>query len=279
MAEVAITPDIADAVYATYADEALKLDIYLPRGIEQRGVIAYFFGGGWQSGSKKTIKKFVLAQLQRGYAIAAIDYSLSDKAHWPVQGQQAKAAIRWLRANAGTHNLAADRIIAMGNSAGGHMAGFLSMAGATGNIEFIESGNKQYSEQVQGFVGWYGVYDLTEMLSRNEPFNPTSPEVKLLGCGQSPSDCAAKARSASPTTYATSTAPPVYLLHGTADGMVPFSQSRQLAARLQQLQVPVALELNPGYQHGDPRYDDAPARRGFESFIDNLTSAKAKGAP
>lgn len=213
-----------------------------------------------------------MSQLDRGYAIAAIDYSLSDKATWPVQGQQAKAAIRWLRANAYSIGLPADKIIAMGNSAGGHIAAFLAMGGSTGEEELIQSSNKDVSEKVQGLVAWYGAFDFLLNSPSADDFSPESAPTKLLGCGTAPQKCIKKAFSTSSINFVTANAPPVYLLHGTADSVVPFQQSVNFADKLKTYGVPVSLELFDDFKHGDPGFEQAERRVNFENFIDKLVA-------
>jgi len=63
----------------------------------------------------------------KGYAVASINYRLSQHAVFPAQIEDCKAAIRWLRANAAKYHLDPDHIGVWGSSAGGHLApnGFL----------------------------------------------------------------------------------------------------------------------------------------------------------
>ena len=112
-----------------YADksEAQKLDIYLPnKGDGPFPVIATIHGGAWMFGDKgDDFNLPFLEGLKRGYAVACINYRLSDEAHFPSQIYDCKTAIRYLRTNAATYHLDGAHIGVWGASAGGHLAALL----------------------------------------------------------------------------------------------------------------------------------------------------------
>ena len=59
---------------------------------------------------------------EHGYAVADINYRLSQHALFPAQIEDCKAAVRWLKKNAEKYGIDANRIGATGHSAGGHLA-------------------------------------------------------------------------------------------------------------------------------------------------------------
>ena len=113
-----------DLVYANVGGVALKLDLYLPAdSTKSAPLLVWIHGGSWQMGNRA----FPVADFftNAGFALASIDYRLTGRAPFPAQIYDCKAAIRWLRANASTYGVDPNRIVAMGHSAGGHLAALL----------------------------------------------------------------------------------------------------------------------------------------------------------
>jgi len=173
----------------------------------------------------------------RGFAVAAIDYRLSAEALFPAPLEDVCTAIGWVRDHAGAYGLDAGRVFLWGDSAGGHLALLAALTGT----------------KVQGVVAWFPVTDLAGLPSDvaeagGEPDpGPGSREAQLLGAptGSVPY----LAQQASPVTHASADAPPILLMHGAADDMVPPAQSVRLAAALEAAGAAVELELVPGATH------------------------------
>ena len=132
----------------------------------------------------------------KGYAVASINYRLSQHAVFPAQIEDCKAAIRWLRANAAKYHLDPDHIGVWGASAGGHLVALL---GTTGGVKELEGngGNLDQSSRVQCVVDWFGPTDLTTMGGEHD--KPDSPVARLIGGPVQENK--EKARKASPLTY------------------------------------------------------------------------------
>src|SRR5262249_32279005 len=148
-----------------------------------------------------------LGLLSKGYAVASINYRLSQHAVYPAQIEDCKAAVRFLRANAKKYNLDPDHFGVWGASAGGHLVALLGTTGGGKELEG-DGGNKEVSSKVQAVVNWFGPTDLTKMGGSHD--NPDSPEAKLLGGPvQENKDKAAKAN---PITYVAKDAAPFLIL-------------------------------------------------------------------
>jgi alpha/beta hydrolase fold len=107
--------------YVQGGHERQKLDLYVPEKADgPLPVIVWVHGGGWMGGSKEGGGP-TLPFVGKGYAVAAINYRLSQHAPFPAQIEDCKAAIRWLRANAKPYNLAPEHIGVWGASADGHL--------------------------------------------------------------------------------------------------------------------------------------------------------------
>lgn len=226
------TPDFADVQYAEAGGVKLLLDVYLPKNVAgPYPVIVWVHGGGWTSGSKDAPNgTFMLAE---GFALVSINYRLSGEAQFPAQIHDCKAAVRWMRANAGTYGFDPDRIGAFGSSAGGHLVAMLGTAGGVAELEGSVGGNAAYSSSVQAVCDWYGPSNLITMgdyPSGLDHRSATSPEGSLIGGAIL--DNPEKARAASPITYVSEDDPPFLIQHGTADNTVPFHQSVELDSAL-----------------------------------------------
>src|SRR5262249_17423582 len=171
-----------DVVFGKGGDMDLKLDIYRPlAGTEKRMATIHFHGGGFARGSKDTLSERLRPYAQLGYVAIAAQYRLSGQAGYPALIHQAKAAIRWVRANAKTLGVDPQRIAVVGYSAGGYHA--LFTAGTGNRSEFEGSGGNQgVSTQVAACMAYYPA---------------TNVQASMLPAG---SDAAA-ARAANATTY------------------------------------------------------------------------------
>jgi acetyl esterase/lipase len=235
---------ISDLVYGEVPGfRPLELDLYRPdASAAPVPVIVHVHGGGWRRGSRRVPLPrlgagFYDELAARGFAVAAIDYRLSGEARYPAAVEDVRAAIGWVREHADEYGMDPGRVFAWGDSAGGHLA---LMAALTGS-------------GVQGVVAWFPVTDLAGLLSdvtdaggHADP-GPESREALFLGApAASVPDLA---REASPVSHASAAAPPVLLMHGAADDLVPPAQSIRLAKALAQAGATVELELVPGATH------------------------------
>jgi acetyl esterase/lipase len=213
-------------------------------------LIIWVHGGAWLGGSKEQCP--ALPYLNRGFAVASINYRLSQHALFPAQIEDCKAAVRWLRVRARDYNLDPDRFAAWGASAGGHLVALL---GTAGEVKKFEAGeNLEVSSRVQAVVDFFGPTDFTQMAKyapADGPFNhdaPDSPEAKLIG-GAVPEN-KDKAAVANPITYITKNDPPFLIMHGNKDNVVPYQQSELLRDALQKAGVSVTLTIVTNAGHG-----------------------------
>jgi acetyl esterase/lipase len=191
---------------------------------------------------------------------------------FPAALEDVRAAAGWVREHAADYGLDGGRVFLWGDSAGGHLA---LMAGLTGA--------QVPGAEVQGVVAWFPVTDLAGLVSDvaaaggvPDP-GPESREALFLGAPAAA--VPGLAREASPVAHASAAAPPVLLLHGAADDMVPPAQSIRLAEALREAGAAVELELVPGATHfwngaGDV---DAIVRRSV-GFLRALGLRPAAGA-
>jgi acetyl esterase/lipase len=255
-----------DLAYGPHKERNV-LDLYVPKSEAALPLVIWVHGGGWQQGSKAGGP--ALGLLSKGYAVASINYRLSQQAVYPAQIEDCKAAVRFLRANAKEYNLDPDHFGVWGASAGGHLVALLGTTAAAKELEG-DGGNKEVSSKVQAVVDWFGPTDLTKMGGSHD--NPNSPEAKLLGGPvQENKDKAAKAN---PITYVTKDAAPFLILHGDQDKTVPYSQSELLAEALKKAGVEVRLVKVEGAGHGGAQFNAPENRKLIEEFFDKHLKAK-----
>ncbi|MFJ7157393.1 alpha/beta hydrolase fold domain-containing protein [Streptomyces sp. NPDC101118] len=222
------------------------LDVLVPAAEGPLPAVVWIHGGGWLEGDRRYPPPTVPAELLHGTVLAAglalvsIDYRHSLEAPFPAQLHDVKAAIRYVRKFADAFGIDPDRIAVWGESAGGHLA---ALAGLTGphspgadGLEGTE-GVGEGDTSVRAVVDWYGVSDLPAIREHGMPPMPPGVEFPdpydaLLGGTEE--ERPALAGAASPVTYAdgAATPPPFLLVHGTHDGLVPYSQSEALHAAL-----------------------------------------------
>src|SRR5215510_10053981 len=144
-----------DIVFGKGGDMDLKLDIYRPpASTEKRMATIHFHGGGFAGGSKDSLSERIRPYATLGYVAIAAQYRLSGQAGFPALIHDAKAAIRWVRANSNTLGIEPQRIGVVGYSAGGYHA--LFTAGTGNRPEFEGSGgNAGVSSQVAVCMAYY----------------------------------------------------------------------------------------------------------------------------
>lgn len=265
LADLAVSqeqPIYRDIQYVEGGHEQNRLDLYLPKPAEAPlPVVVWIHGGGWQGGSKEDCPALQL--LAKGYAVASINYRLSQHAVFPSQIEDCKAAIRWLRANAAKYRIDPNRIGVWGGSAGGHLVALL---GTTGDVRALDGdcGNLDQSSRVQCVVDWYGP---TDFVSWDPNFNKTVYAMITQMLGSDPQKDEEKARKASPVTYVNKSAAPFLIIHGNRDDLVPLSQSETLADALKNSGVDVTLKIVKDAGHGGPGFTSPDDLALIENFF------------
>jgi acetyl esterase/lipase len=236
----------SDVTYGKAEGIDLKLDLYFPAKTNSGAlpVAVYVHGGGWQHGDKEQGAGAVdiPEMVKRGYLVGSINYRLAPAHKFPAQIEDAKCAIRFLRAHAKEYNLDPNRIGVWGGSAGGHLVALLGTTDSSAGLEG-NGGWEEQSSRVQAVVDMFGPADLTPGGSRGvsgvgeNVFGAKSADDPVL-------------KRASPITYVSKEDPPFLILHGDKDALVPLSQSRSLYDRLTEAGVSAKLVVVKNAGHG-----------------------------
>ena len=216
-----------DIVYARYGTRELMLDLYRPKARSAAAIpcIVVVHGGGWKNGDKQRFARHAAYLASQGFAAACIGYRLLPEVGIPECVQDCKAAVRWVRANAGRHGIDPERIGAIGGSAGAHLVAMLATSAKAGKLEG-GGGNPGVSSRVQAVVAMAAPTDLSEMAER-------------LGLDK------ATATAMSPVTYVDRDAAALLLLHGEADRAVAMRQSEIMLAKYRAAGASAELVKNP----------------------------------
>jgi acetyl esterase/lipase len=264
---------LKDIVYAAVGGNKLLLDLYLPSGAasEARPLVIWIHGGGWQKGSRAAVEDKAGPLLAHGFAVASIDYRLTDEAKFPAQIRDCLAAVRFLRSKAAEYRLDPERFGVWGASAGGHLAALVGTA--AGVAEFNRGPNAGVSARVQAVCDWFGPTDLPGLqaqMGSKPAFDhqaADSPEGKLVGGPLNTEPYRTRAREASPIRYIDASTPPFLIMHGDRDTTIPIAQSEGLQAALAKNGVASTFETVAGAGHG---FELPPAER--RALVDRVVA-------
>ena len=269
---------ITDEVYCERDGRPLNLQILLPsftprlmaRQAERLGavvppyedapspmypLIVFIQGTAWMRQDKYKAFVSLSRYVQKGYAVASVEYRESANAVWPAQLIDVKSAIRFLKANADLYGIDKNRFCVMGTSSGGHLS--LMTVLTDGVKEFDDGSCPNENCSVKCCVDFFGPANLTNINSapRAEFFATVPPRMSaeeiLLG-GIDVLEEPEPAAKASPVSYvsAEKELPPILIMHGDEDGMVPFNQSVQIYEALKAAGKDAELYKVLGAGHG-----------------------------
>ncbi|MBN1577431.1 MAG: hypothetical protein JW913_12815 [Chitinispirillaceae bacterium] len=223
------------------------LNIYAPGGNGPFPVVIHYTGLAYSWSDAKGDGGLAGSYNAAGIIVVGANLSGggsgSHMAHYPTQIQELKATVRFLRANADKYKINPDFIGVIGFSSGAWNSTILATTGdvdeftvgsTTMNLEGEFGGNIEFSSRVQASWAAASPTDFLAMdgcgsMLQHNPAN--SPEGGLIGgqLDQNKDKCAL----ANPITFISKDDPPIHLVHGTADNIVPTCQSELMWAALQ----------------------------------------------
>ncbi len=250
--------------YSNPDDEHLPLNLARPKtGSGPFPAVLCIHGGGFRAGKRDSYDLLCLKLAERGYVAATITYRLAPKHKFPAAVQDAKAAVRWLRANAATYKINPEKIGVTGGSAGGHLAQFL---GVTANVPQFEGtgGNANQSSRVTCVVNVYGPSDFTKSYGKSVDAH----EVLPLWLGGNLETARTMHIQSSPLYWVTPNAAPTLCIHGTEDKYVAHEQAVWLIDKLKAATVEAELLTLEGAGHGFKGADAEKADAALFEFFD-----------
>ena len=230
-----------------------KLDLYLPKNRkagEKSPAVLLIHGGGWKEGDKRQAREieFGMTLAKNGFVAASINYALRSDGKFPLNLQDCKNGVRYLRAHADELGIDPDRISVMGSSAGGHLALLVAYTADQSNL----APSQPYpgvSDKVSSVVDFYGISNLATRKETDpsgkplkiEPLDSTTQSI----FGSTPQDW----KKASPVTYVKRDVPPTLILHGKKDTTVDSDQSQELADTLKKAGATYEIIWLPNAPH------------------------------
>jgi acetyl esterase/lipase len=273
-------------VYAGHMDGSqlrdVKLNVYRPSsGAGPWPVIIFFPGGGWVSQNENSIPTTITNFTANGFAVVSASYISSTIAKWPAQIQDAKAAVRWVRANAATYGFDPSKIGVTGVSSGGHISAYVGASGGRSSVQIdgetvdlvgSVGGNFGQSDVVQASAPFFPPADLLSLDHYPTPANVNhAPADGLIGAPiQSVSSKTATAAPIAllPRSAGLPALPAFWITHGSIDDNVSFNQSELLTAALvRQGQTPTFWPVQGG-GHGPGVIDSAEVISLLQAFME-----------
>ncbi len=231
-------------------DPRQTLDLYAPEEDGPWPVVVFFYGGGWDSGSRDLYGWAAQALAARGFLVALPDYRLVPQVHFPTFVEDAAAAAAMVSRIAPDHGGRAGPLGVSGHSAGAHLAlmialdrRYMSEAGAP--------------DAIGAAAGLSGPYE----------FLPFDVAASINAFGQWPEPVETQ-----PITYARADAPPVWLGHGVRDQTVHPEDSELLSQAILQAGGQAELRLYPELDHAATLAAFSPLFRGRAPVLDEVAT-------
>ncbi|HTM49606.1 MAG TPA: alpha/beta hydrolase [Bryobacteraceae bacterium] len=221
----------------------MRLDAFLPPGAGPFPGAVLVHGGGWVSGDRRwNVEPLLTPLLEAGLACFSISYRLAEGiADFGAAVQDVEQAVRYTREHAAEFAVDPGRLALVGESAGGHLAAMAALGEACSGVKAV--------------VSFYAPADL-EQLAQASKFIPEHLRRAVRG---SPFESMVleRLRQFSPARQVRGGLPPFLLIHGTADALVPFDQSRDLCRALRKAGGECDLIAVKGGVHGLRRWESA----------------------
>jgi acetyl esterase/lipase len=241
-----------NVVYGMYSGLGLLLDVYHPVKPNGFGIV-FISGSGWQADQSYGATPLKSQQIPlwgpplfaAGYTVFAINHRAAPRFHYPAAIEDVQRAIRFIRHNAAAYGIDPAHLGGVGGSSGGHLLGLAAMLAAPGDAASADPVERE-SAALQAVVLRAPLLDLRTVGTVDGDAYITS----FMEAPPSNASAAAAYASASPITHVKAASPPVLLLHGDADVLVPLSQSQAMEQALRAAGVPTRLVRIPGGIHG-----------------------------
>jgi len=250
----------------SYGDgERRSLDVYRPRNAYGAALCVFYYGGGWEGGSKESYTFVAAALAARGIVTVVPDYRVYPEVRFPEFLADAAQAARWAKDHAIELGADPDRIVLAGHSAGAHIAAMLTL-----DPQWLDAVGLEPRRNLAGLVGIAGPYDFLPLQSRTlkSIFGPAEQLARTQ-----------------PINFVKGGEPPTLLLAGGLDLSVDPRNSERLAARLEAAGSEVTAIEYPWIGHAlvlgavaRPLRFFAPTLRDTSDFILNVAPVSERVA-
>jgi acetyl esterase/lipase len=243
------------------------LDFYPAKSEKAAPVMVHIHGGGWRGGSKDFIPGFLAKANTEGWlAVVSVEYRFTDVAPHPAQVDDCSRAIQFIRQHAAEWNIDPTRMGVTGGSAGGHLSAYIALHDDAAKPD-SEDPVERESSRVSFAIPFAGPTDwsLLGKIKHDHPayrqllgYEPGTPADKMS---------AELKKDVSPLTFVSADDPPLLIVHGDADDVVPFEHARELQAALEAAKVSTELYIVKGGDHGVSGAGEPGAAKRADAFM------------
>lgn len=256
---------VQNVIYSKAGGEELPMTLFLPWNLddskiekEKKPLIVFVQGSAWTTPDREFEIPQLSAFARAGYIVATIEHRSSLNGHaFPAFLQDAKCAIRYLRANADKYGIDSERVAIWGTSSGGNNA---LLVGLTGDApEFKTEEYAEFSDKVCAVVECFGPTELISLMQKPEKQEEPEEEPLISGveyivqglCGGDMNNYVDVMTRMSPVNYVEKgkDVPPFLLLHGDNDPIVPFEQMTMLFEKMVECDYDVEAWQIEGAEH------------------------------
>ncbi len=246
-----------DVIYGRKFGTALTLDVFQPAKTNGLGIV-FMVSGGWFSAHESINPAAYRPLLDHGYTVFAVVHGSQPKFIVTEIEPDIHRAVRFIRHNAGKYGVDPNRLGITGGSAGGHLSLTMGTQGAKGNADAKDPVERESSE-VQCVACFFPP---TDFLNYSRPGEDAvgvgilKPFKAAFGPGSDTAEERQKlGREISPIYFVHSNMPPILIMHGDADTLVPIYQARSFVKRCEEVGSPAKLIVREGKNHGWPDMD------------------------
>ncbi len=218
-------------------------------------MLIYVPGGAWVFGSRVLQGHALMSHLaEQGWTCLAVEYRTSPRHRWPAQIEDVKPAMAWARANAGKYGGNPGFVAVAGCSAGGHLATLAALT--PGDPQWRAGLPADADTLVDAVESMYGRYDWEDRSTGER--RRFMDFVERVVVKRSQSRHPDIFRTASPLSRVRADAPPVFVVHGTEDGLIPVGEARAFVEKMRSVSYDwVSYVEMPGAGHGFDLTDGA----------------------
>lgn len=241
-----------DVIYGRKFGTALTLDEFRPVHPNGKGVVL-IVSGGWFSSHEAINVGFFAPMLEHGYTVFAVVHGSQPKFKIPEAEQDLHRAVRFIRHNAKRFEIDPDHLGALGGSAGGHLSLTLATQGGPGAAKSKDPVDAE-SSAVQAAVAFFPPTDFLNYGEAGQDAVGVGTLKAFYTAFGSEADTAEGrqklGKQISPIYFVHPGMPPILIIHGDADKLVPIQQAKTFVAKCEEVNSPVKLIVKPGKGHG-----------------------------